>query len=123
LCSTAFGITLWELASGLTPYKGIPQVALGQLIVFRHKRPSFPNDIPAALRNIAELCWHPIASSRPSFDTVLDELQKIRADLLEKPQPWPSTPAVGSAFDPMAAQDEAWGSPADALSTAKYISQ
>lgn len=126
---SAFGITLWELASGLTPYKGIPQVALGQIIVFKHKRPSFPRDTPPALRNLAELCWHPIASSRPSFEIILDELQKIRAELQEKPRPWLITPmgsAMGSASGPVASQDEARGSrggPADALSTAKYNSQ
>ena len=122
---SAFGITLWELASGLTPYKGIPQVALGQIIVFKHKRPSFPRDTPPALRNLAELCWHPIASSRPSFETILEELQKIRAELQEKPRPWLITP-MGSASGPVASQDEARGSrgsPADALSTAKYNSQ
>ena len=116
-------MTLWELVSGGSPYKGIPQVALGQLIVFKHKRPSFPHDIPPALRNIAEMCWHPLASSRPTFETILDDLQKIRADLLETPQPWP---VASSAPPPLGTHDETKGSieaPVDKLSTAKYISQ
>lgn len=61
-------------------------MALGQIIVFRHKRPSFPKDTPPAFKSLAERCWHPKPSSRPSFEEILDELQKMRETTNERPQ-------------------------------------
>ena len=46
----AFGITLWELFTGSTPYKGIPKAHLGHMITVGHKRPEFPMVTPSGYR-------------------------------------------------------------------------
>ena len=119
----AFGITLWELCSGRSAYNGIPQMALGQVIVFRHKRPSFPKDTPLALIAIAELCWHPKASSRPTFQVILDELQKIKESIAERPLPFLNTSSSGDMSQTSGLADLRRDDSAASLSTAQYVSE
>lgn len=85
----SFGVTLWEMCSGQAPYRGLNHVALSHLVVFKHKRPTIPKDIPPDLQILIERCWQPAASHRPSFEAILEELQKIKAGLGVEVKPWP----------------------------------
>ena len=121
-------MTLWEICSGGSPYKNIPQMALGQLIVFKHKRPSFPKDTPPPFRALAERCWHPKASSRPTFQAILDELQRIKATIIEKPKTWPASPALSTTLSsalsgPFNSAGGERDSPIEPLETAQFVSQ
>ncbi|GFR45644.1 hypothetical protein Agub_g7054, partial [Astrephomene gubernaculifera] len=50
-----------------------PQVAL------RGLRPSFPPQTPPDFRRLAERCWQADPRSRPTFEAVLAELQRMSA--------------------------------------------
>ena len=80
-------MTLWELITGGSPYKGLPHVALSQMIVFQHKRPCWPDSTPPEYKDLAEKCWQPDPSSRPSFDVILDDLAKMRAGVKDACKP------------------------------------
>lgn len=83
----SFGITLWELCTGLSPYKGLNHIALSHLVVMKHKRPTIPKDVPPDLGILIEKCWQPMASHRPTFDVILDDLQKIRSGIVRQRRP------------------------------------
>ena len=89
----SFGITLWEMCSGQAPYRGLNHVALSQLVVCKHKRPTIPKDIPADLQILIERCWQPAPSYRPTFEAILLELQKIRSGIGGEAKPWPQSAA------------------------------
>ncbi len=55
----AYGITLWELFTGGSPFKKTPRALLGHMITKEHKRPAFTLATPEAYRVLVEKCWHP----------------------------------------------------------------
>ncbi|KAJ9524730.1 hypothetical protein QJQ45_024366 [Haematococcus lacustris] len=75
----AFGITLWELFTGGHAFKGVPRALLGHQITREALRPRWPDAAPPGLRTLAERCWHHVADSRPTFETVLETLMSLRA--------------------------------------------
>lgn len=58
----AFGITMWEIYTGLHAFKGTPRALLGHQITREGMRPKFPPNTPHKYQALAERCWH------PSFD-------------------------------------------------------
>lgn len=104
-------------------------MAIGQLIVFKHKRPRFPKDTPIAIKDLAERCWQPKATSRPSFETILEELQKLKASIDEQSEPWPAVPpslqpaASGGFSEPFSSIGEDRESPIEPLDTAQFASR
>jgi len=78
----AFGITLWEIYSGERAFKGVPKVVLGHAITMQGSRPSFPASAPPALVDLAARCWAHDPAARPTFASVIKELQAIRLNLL-----------------------------------------
>lgn len=77
-------MVLWELVSGGHPFQGIPQIALAQLTVFQHMRPTLPDDVPEDLKLLIERCWQPKVSARPRFEEILDELQAMKEKVEEE---------------------------------------
>ena len=83
----SFGVTLWEIFTGGSPYKGFLKRSLGHLIVFQNKRPSWPDTTPLDYKDLAERCWQPKAQDRPSFDFIVQELTRMRASVMERSKP------------------------------------
>ena len=83
----SFGITLWELITGGSPYKGLPKPSLCQLVVFQHKRPGWRSSTPSDFKALVEECWQPKAEARPSFDSILEQLIRMRAGIKERSKP------------------------------------
>lgn len=54
----AFGITLYELFTGGTPYACVPKALLPHKIVAEGVRPQLPPACPPALRTLMAACWH-----------------------------------------------------------------
>ena len=52
----SFGVTLWELFTGLKPFSKISRAILGHKVVFDHIRPAFPPSTPHGFRLLAEKC-------------------------------------------------------------------
>ena len=55
--------------------------------MFQQKRPAWPESTPPEFKSLAEVCWQPNPSARPSFDTILDQLMRMRATIKEKSKP------------------------------------
>ncbi|KAI8471115.1 MAG: kinase-like domain-containing protein [Monoraphidium minutum] len=87
----AFGILLWELATGGHAYAGLPRALLGHCITKQGLRPHFPPGSPFELRFLACRCWETDPLIRPSFVEIMRELTRIRGRYLQDP------PAPGAA--------------------------
>eukprot|EP00118_Oscarella_pearsei_P006790 m.31474 g.31474 ORF g.31474 m.31474 type:complete len:115 (+) comp31499_c0_seq1:160-504(+) len=73
LCSWAFGIVLWEIATmGGSPYPGIPIEKLYELLTssssYRMKK---PRGASQRQYEIMLLCWNEVPDRRPSFSQVV----------------------------------------------------
>ncbi|KAF5831662.1 kinase-like domain-containing protein, partial [Dunaliella salina] len=53
----AFGIVLWELFTGGSPFRDIPPALLGHSIVKGGKRPIWPGAVPKGYEDLASACW------------------------------------------------------------------
>ena len=62
-------------------------MALSQVVVFQQKRPAWPESTPPEFKSLAEECWQPNPTARPSFDSILDQLMRIRATIKERSKP------------------------------------
>ena len=60
----AFGILLWELATGGHPFRSVPRALLGHQITKLHKRPEFDGGVPRPYAALAARCWDPKPSRR-----------------------------------------------------------
>ncbi|GLC35899.1 hypothetical protein PLESTM_000380500 [Pleodorina starrii] len=82
----AFGVLLWELATGAKAYAGLSTGEVVQAVVLRGCRPALPPQavpvraIPEPLAELAAECWAADPESRPSFEEVL-----YRIDCLAMP--------------------------------------
>jgi len=73
----AFGILLWEMYTGARPYGSMKQQQIVEEVVMRGLRPRFPPGTPRGYAELAQACWSGAATSRPSFEEVLDILQTM----------------------------------------------
>lgn len=73
----SFGITLFELYTSDKAFRGIPRVILGHAIT-QGARPEFPLNAPKELVALANRCWYPSPSMRPSFKEVLAAIMDLR---------------------------------------------
>ncbi|GAX77208.1 hypothetical protein CEUSTIGMA_g4654.t1 [Chlamydomonas eustigma] len=77
----AYGITLWELFTAQSPFVGAAPALLGYQIVHNILRPSFPLAAPRDYIRLASDCWAPEPSARPSFESILARLGRMRKEL------------------------------------------
>lgn len=89
----AFGITLWELLTAGDPLHSVPRLMLAQQVVVNHLRPAFPPGAPPGYVALAQRCWDPLPSARPSFSEVLSCLGQMMA---QSPACLPAAPALAS---------------------------
>jgi serine/threonine protein kinase len=73
----SFGILLWQLASGKTPFKGFSRDEFMTVVVEGGMRPGFDSHWPNELCELIESCWEAVSESRPSFETVVSKLDRI----------------------------------------------
>ncbi|KAG2488379.1 hypothetical protein HYH03_013068 [Edaphochlamys debaryana] len=73
----SFGIIMWEVFTGSVPYKGLMYGEVVERVVVSHRRPEFPPHAPLAYRSLAERCWASEAAVRPTFASVLSELEAM----------------------------------------------
>ena len=67
----AYGILLWEILTGSTPYKGKSGLQIAMAVCQRGERPAFPKNTPKKIQNFIKQCWHQIPSKRPSFQQIV----------------------------------------------------
>merc|ERR1711982_106593 len=69
--SFSFGILLWNMMSGVTPYKGYSIEMYETLVVergYRPKDPAVKEDWPKEVSNLMQSCWSDNPKERPSLE-------------------------------------------------------
>ena len=72
----SFGIVLWEIFSGKTPFQGLMARDVCNAVCFDGLRPDEPLDCPIVLWKVMQSCWHHNPENRPSIDNLLKILNQ-----------------------------------------------
>ncbi|MFH4978206.1 hypothetical protein AB6A40_004915 [Gnathostoma spinigerum] len=81
LCSKAmdvwsFGLILWEVLTGTTPFAGMcPSIAILQ--IGHYRKQEIPSSCPVELKEIIESCWCRDPEDRPTFKLLATQLQTL----------------------------------------------
>lgn len=67
----AYGIVLWEIATGLTPYQGLEPKEIVYKVSHDNSRPAIPTGLNPYLDELIRKCWDRNPDKRPSFDEIL----------------------------------------------------
>ncbi|XP_059351844.1 mitogen-activated protein kinase kinase kinase 11-like isoform X2 [Daphnia carinata] len=73
----SYGIVLWEILTGETPYKGIDALAVAYGVAVKKLTLPIPTTCPAPWKNLMQMCWEPEAHDRPSFEKILMLLDEV----------------------------------------------
>jgi len=71
----AFGLILYEIFTGLSPYIEIPNFELPDQVI-KGTRPTIPENIPPILRDLMAQCWAGDPQTRPDFNQILEVLKQ-----------------------------------------------
>eukprot|EP00775_Hariotina_reticulata_P004405 gene4405-4658_t len=77
----AYGILLWELATGRRPYSGTPVGMLAHKVAQQGWRPAWPGGASLPVRQLVEACWAQEAADRPCFNDVVQRLEAMASEL------------------------------------------
>lgn len=85
----AFGVTMWEVMTrGQTPYPGIENSEIYEYLI-KGERLKRPTDCRADIYELMHSCWSPVPKCRPSFSTLVVQLQTLLRSLDSNPRPAP----------------------------------
>jgi len=73
----AFGMLMWEVATGRMPYQGLMYGEVVERVVVSHRRPAFPVFVPPAYAALARKCWAADPAARPTFAAVFAALEEL----------------------------------------------
>ncbi|XP_025420103.1 mitogen-activated protein kinase kinase kinase 9 isoform X3 [Sipha flava] len=73
----SYGVLLWELLTGQTPYKGIDSLAVAYGVAANKLTLPIPSTCPQPFKELMEACWYSDSHMRPSFDDILTSLDEI----------------------------------------------
>lgn len=96
----SFGILLWELVTGESPYAGKNQGEIILDVVNDHDRPKLPSYIPDEYSSLAMDCWQHDHELRPAFPAIIDRIRKMLKKY-EDNRNLGYTPPGGVAVGPM----------------------
>ncbi|GFR43079.1 hypothetical protein Agub_g4086 [Astrephomene gubernaculifera] len=77
----AFGVTLWELATGLRPYKGLNAARILHRVLLSGGRPVLPLWLPPSYTRLVTSCWAQSPKDRPTFGEIVRHLEAMLAVL------------------------------------------
>lgn len=73
----SYGVVLWELLTGETPYKNIEPLSIAYGVAVNRLTLPIPKTCPQQWGKLMEDCWASDSHARPSFEMILDRFQKI----------------------------------------------
>jgi serine/threonine protein kinase len=74
----SFGIVLWELLTRGEPFEQYDDYdEFLEAVCDRNERPTIPDNCLPSLRQLMEACWHPNPTSRPEFEEINNQLDRI----------------------------------------------
>ena len=71
----AYSMIIYEVITGLPPYGNLNYFQIFYKVM-NSARPPIPNDFPEAYKNLMIRCWDQDPQNRPTFNDIVDELQK-----------------------------------------------
>ncbi|XP_053608562.1 mitogen-activated protein kinase kinase kinase 11 isoform X3 [Plodia interpunctella] len=74
----SYGVLLWELLTGETPYKGIDALAVAYGVAINKLTLPIPSTCPEPWKLLMQDCWRSTPRERPSFPDILERLEEIR---------------------------------------------
>jgi serine/threonine protein kinase len=77
----SFGILLWQMATDLVPFKGMSREEFMRDVAVGKLRPKLDGSWPVGFCNLLTTCWHHESIARPSFATVLSDLNALVEEL------------------------------------------
>lgn len=72
----AFGIVLWETVARACPYDGLSQIEASLGVLNTNLRPTVPETCPLLLETLMKSCWSPNPIDRPTFASILLQLDE-----------------------------------------------
>jgi len=72
----AYGIVLWEIATGSIPYNGMDAQHITSQVLHDDIRPALPTEINPVMRDLITQCWDRNPDVRPSFDEIIKRFQR-----------------------------------------------
>ncbi|XP_045624552.1 mitogen-activated protein kinase kinase kinase 11 isoform X3 [Procambarus clarkii] len=82
----SYGVLLWELLTGESPYKGIDTLAIAYGVAMNKLRLHIPTTVPTNWRKLMEGCWELDPHARPIFEVILNKLDEIsRSNFTQTP--------------------------------------
>ncbi|XP_029679033.1 uncharacterized protein LOC115245076 isoform X1 [Formica exsecta] len=73
----SYGVLLWELLTGETPYKGIDALAVAYGVAVNKLTLPIPSTCPQPWRVLMEECWASDSHARPGFVDILTALDEV----------------------------------------------
>lgn len=73
----SYGVLLWELLTGETPYKGFDSVAVAYGVAVNTLTLPIPKTCPEGWGHLMKGCWETDPHKRPTFKKILQELDGI----------------------------------------------
>ncbi|XP_018309687.1 mitogen-activated protein kinase kinase kinase 11 isoform X1 [Mycetomoellerius zeteki] len=74
----SYGVLLWELLTGETPYKGIDALAVAYGVAVNKLTLPIPSTCPQPWSLLMEACWASDSHARPGFTDILTALDEVR---------------------------------------------
>ena len=74
----AFGMVVWELLTGDTPFAGMHMMAVGRAVIDRRERPALPAQCPPALAGLVRALWAADPGARPDASEALAAVTELR---------------------------------------------
>ncbi|CAG5131415.1 unnamed protein product [Candidula unifasciata] len=73
----SYGVVLWELLTGETPYKGIDALGVAYGVAVNKLTLPIPSTCPSMFSQLMADCWHQEPHERPAFFEILQRLHDI----------------------------------------------
>jgi len=80
----SYGVVLWELLTGETPYRDVDQAAIIYGVGTHSLQLPLPPSVPAGFLLLMRMCWDPKPRNRPSFSSILLHLSIASAELVSQ---------------------------------------
>ena len=81
-CLRSFGVVLWELLTGETPYKDVDSSAIIWGVGSNSLHLPVPTNCPEGFKLLMKMCWNAKARNRPSFKQIQMHVDIAASELL-----------------------------------------
>eukprot|EP00210_Caulerpa_lentillifera_P007774 g7418.t1 len=78
----AFGLIMWQIVSGRSPFKNLGMADVYRKVVVERWRPEFGEGIEERYVALARECWSHVPSNRPSFQEIRVKLEEMENDYI-----------------------------------------